>query len=71
MLAPPGEQLVHVRLVADVEEKVVGGRVENIVQRDGQFHHTEVGAKMPASAGQHRDEFAANLFGKLNQLGQR
>ena len=48
--APAGEQLVHVRLVAGVEDDPVPGRVEDPVQRDGQLHDAEVRPEMPAGA---------------------
>ena len=45
---PPGEQLVHVGLVAGVEDDPVRRRVEHPVQRDGEFHDTEVGPEVAA-----------------------
>ena len=40
-----GQQLVDIDLMADVPDKFVLGRVENRVQRDGQFDHAEIRAR--------------------------
>ena len=45
---PPGEDLVNIGLVADVEQQLVLGRIKNRVQRQREFHHAEVGAKVSA-----------------------
>jgi hypothetical protein len=37
---PPGDHLVHISLVAGVEEDPVLRRVEDPVQRQGQLDHT-------------------------------
>ena len=42
---PAGQQLVHVGLVAGVEDDLVLGRVEDPVERDGQLDHAEVRAR--------------------------
>ena len=44
-IAPAGEELVHVALVADVEDELVLRRVEDAVQRDGQLDDAEVRAR--------------------------
>ena len=46
--AAAGEQLVHVALMGDVEDKLVLGRVEDAVQRDRQLDHAEIRADVPA-----------------------
>ena len=43
--APRERHLVHVGLVAHVKEQHIVWRTEYIVQRDGQFHHTQVRAQ--------------------------
>ena len=68
-LAASGEQLVYVSLVAHVEQEVIVGRVKNIVHGDGQLDNAQVGTKVPARAGEHRNEFPANLLRKLGELG--
>jgi hypothetical protein len=47
----PCDELVDVRLVTDVPDDAVVGAVEDPVQGDGQFNHSEVGAEMAAGIG--------------------
>ena len=51
-LAPAGQDLVRVGLVADVPDQPVVRRVEHVVQGHGQLDHAQPGAEMPAG---HRD----------------
>ena len=44
----PGEHLVHVALVGDVEDDFVERRIEHAVQGHSRLHHAEVRADMPA-----------------------
>ena len=39
---PPGEHLVDVALVADVEDELVLRRVEDPMEGDGQLDHPEI-----------------------------
>jgi hypothetical protein len=56
-----GDDLVHVCLVAGVEENPVLRRVEDAVQGEGQLDHAEVRAQMTAGARDLRDEEVADL----------
>ena len=47
-VVPAGQQLVHVGLVAGVEDDRVPRRVEDAVQRDGELDDAEVGAEVAA-----------------------
>ncbi len=47
-VAPAGQDLVRIGLVAHVPDQPVFGRVEDIVQGDRQFHRAEVGAQVAA-----------------------
>ena len=49
--AAAGEDLVRIGLVADVPHDAVARRVEHVVQRQGQFHCTEVGSEMATGLG--------------------
>ena len=49
-VAPAGEDLVRVGLVAHVPDDAVVRRVEHVVQRDRQLHRAEVGAEVAAGA---------------------
>ena len=67
-VAPAGQDFVRIGLVADVPDQPVVRRVEDIMQRDGQFHHAEPGAEVTAGDGDRIDGFGAQLIGKLAQL---
>ena len=47
-VAPPGQDLVRIGLMADVPDQAVGGRVEDMVQGDRQFDDAETRAEMAA-----------------------
>jgi len=66
-----GKNLVDINLVAHVPDKFVLRRVENAMQRDGQLHHSEIRAEMPATFGQPGDQLASNLPGQFLKLRQR
>ena len=70
-VVPAGEQLVHVGLVAGVEDDRVARRVEDPVQRDGQLDHAEVGPEVPAGLGDGVDEEGPDLLGQGGQLLRR
>ncbi len=64
----PGEQLVDVALVADVEDEAVARRVEDVVHGDGQLDDAEVRPDVTAGLGDAGDEALANFFGQSFQL---
>src|SRR5690606_24612399 len=47
-----GKDLVSIGLMAHIPDKLVVGRIENVMQCHGQFHHPQAGAEVPAV---HRD----------------
>ena len=59
-VAAPGEDLVRIRLVADVPDQPVAWRVEDLMQRDGKFDDAEAGAEMTACDGDGVDRFPRN-----------
>ena len=63
-----GHDLVHVRLVAGVEQDPVLGRVEDPVQRQGQLDDAEVRAEVPAGTGDLVDQEVADLGGQQREL---
>jgi hypothetical protein len=65
---PPGENLVDVGLVTDVENEFVFGGVEDGVQGQGELDDAEVGAEVPAGLGQGLNEELANLLGEFGHL---
>ena len=68
-LAPAREDLVRVGLVADVPHQAIVGRVEHVVQRDGQLDGAEVRTEVPARLRDRLEQVAAQLDGQLLQLG--
>ena len=65
---PPGDQLVHVALVAGVPHDRVAGRVEDPVERQGQLDRAQVGAEVPAVDRDRVDEHVADLLRERAQL---
>src|SRR5688572_23661488 len=67
-VAPPGEDLVRVGLMADVPDDAVAWRIEQIMQRDGQLDHAEASAKMAAGDRDGVDRLLTQFVGELTQL---
>ena len=67
-IAPSGQDLVRIGLMADVPDQPVARGVEHVVQRHGQFDHAEAGAEMTAGRGDGIDRLLAQLVGDLTQL---
>ena len=61
-VAPAGEHLVRVCLMADVPEDLVPRGVEQAVQRDGELAGTEIGAEVAADLADHVDDQLARLL---------
>ena len=70
-IAPAGEDLVRVALVADIPDQDVVGGVEQMMQRDGELDHAEPGAEMSAGGGHGIDHLRAQLIGDRAQLPGR
>ena len=64
-VAAAGQDLVRIGLMADVPDRAVARRVEDVVQRDGQFHDAEAGAEMAAGHRDGADRLGAQLVGNL------
>jgi hypothetical protein len=67
-LDPAGQHLVHVGLVAGVEDDRLAGGLEDAVQGDGQLDAAEVGAQVPTGLRDAGDQRVADLG---RQGGQR
>ena len=67
-VAPAGQDLVRIGLVADVPDQPVARRVEHVVQRHGQLDHAEPGAEMAAGDRDRVDRLGAQLVRQLAQL---
>ena len=70
-IAPPGQDLVRIALMSDVPDDLVARRVEDGVQRYGQFDNAETRAQMPAGDGDGADRFCAQFVGEVAQVGIR
>ena len=67
-LRAPGEELVRIALVRNVEDDLVGGGAEHVMERDGELDHGEVGGDMPAVRGRFVDDDLAHLAAQLGEL---
>ena len=67
-VAPAGEHLVGIGLVADVPEDLVPRRVEQAVQGDGELAGAEVGAEVAADLADRVDDQLAHLLRDLLEL---
>ncbi len=67
---PSGQDFVDIGLVADVEEELVLGSVEDRVEGQGQLHDAEVGAEVAAGLRKGLNQELANLFGQCGHLSK-
>jgi hypothetical protein len=67
-VAPAGEDLVRIGLVADVPDQPVGRGVEHVMDRDGQLDHAEARSEVPAGRADRVDHLGAQLVGELAQV---
>ena len=67
-LAAAGENLVRVRLVANVPDQTVAWSIERVVQRDGEFDHAQARPEMTAGHRNRRNRLLPQLVGQLTQL---
>lgn len=67
-IAAAGQDLVRIALVTDVPHQPVGGRVEHIMDRDGQFDNAEARSEMPAGRTDRADRFLSQFVGELPQI---
>ena len=63
-----GEQFVGVGLVAHIPDQPVTGRVEHVVQGQGEFDHAEAGRQVAAGPGHGGDDGLAEFTGELFHL---
>src|SRR3970040_2851508 len=65
---PTRDQLVNVRLMPNVPDEPVGGRVENAVQGEGELDNPEVRREMPPGLGHLVTDEGADLAAELCEL---
>src|SRR6185369_3169788 len=68
-VAPAGEHLVGIRLVAHVPDQPVTRRLEDVVQGDGELDGAEARGEVSASRGDAADEVLAQLLAELGESG--
>ena len=69
-LAPAGQNLVRIGLMADIPDQFVVGRVEHVVQRDREFDDAQPRAQMPAGDGDDVDRLLTQFVGELAQFAR-
>ena len=62
---------MDIALVADVEKKMIFRSLKDVMERDRQLDHPEVGTEMAAVLGQDRDHFLADLLRQQGQISDR
>ena len=67
-LAPPGQDLVRIGLVAHVPDDAVLRRVEHVMQRHRQLDRAQVGRQVAAGAGHRIQQELAQLGGQRHEL---
>ena len=67
-VAPPGQDLVRIGLVADVPDQPVVGGVEHIVQCNGEFDDAQACPQVTARHCHRVDGFGAQLVRNLPQV---
>jgi len=63
-----GKDLVYIGLMADIEDEAVRGRVEDGVEREGEFDDAEIGAEMASGFGEGLNEEGADFGGEDRHL---
>ena len=67
-VAPAGQYLVRIGLMAYIPDQTVARRVEHVVQRDGQFDDAEPGSEVTAGHRNRADRFGTQFVGDLPEL---
>ena len=72
-VTPAGQDFVACRLMSHVPDDAIARRLENIVERNRQFHHAERTGEVTWIAGHVADDFLPQLIAQLRQRldGQR
>ena len=62
------QHLVHVALMGNVKHDFVHGRIENIVQRHGEFHHSQIGTYVSAVIAEFGEQHIAHFVAHRRQI---
>jgi len=71
ILAPAGDELVRIGLMADIEDYLVAGRIENVVDGEYELDRAQTGCKMPSTMRCCRYYLVPDLLGQLAKLTYR
>ena len=66
-LETSSKHFVDIALMADVEDEFVLRRLEDTVERDGEFDDAEIRPEMSAGLGKHLNQLLTHFLGKLRQ----
>ncbi len=66
-LAAARQHLVSVRLMSDVPDQPIRGRIEHVVQRDGEFDGAEAAGEMSAARRATRNQLVAQRRRRFRQ----
>jgi hypothetical protein len=71
LVTPPGEDLVAIRLVPDIPDELVGGRIEHVVECDSEVGRPEARRQMATVPTDYVDHVVPDFLGELGKLFQR
>jgi hypothetical protein len=67
-VAPPGQDLVRIALVADIPDQLVARRIENVMQGDRQLDDPQARAQVAPGDRNRVDHLLAQFVGNLAQV---
>src|SRR5262249_31998345 len=66
-VAPAGQDLVWIGLMADIPDQAIARRIKDVMQRHRQLDYAETSTEMAAGRRDSADRFVAELVGNLPQ----
>ena len=67
-LLPPGKELMHIRLVPNIEHQSVFCGIKDSLNGHAQLHHTQIGGQVSAGTRYMLDQKGANFPAELGLL---
>ena len=67
-IATSGQYFVRIGLMSDVPDNSVIGRIENMMQSNGQLNCTQTSAEMPSGFGHRMHEVLSYLTGQRSEI---
>jgi len=68
LLPASGQQFVGIGLIAGIPHDFVFRRIQEILQRDRQLHHTQIGGQVPPDIRNHRKDLLTDLLAQFRKL---